>query len=99
MCSFGNFILLFGGGNSSTWLNDLYILDTGIFNIHLFLLFLLETFVWALAPPNRPPSGRCAHALCSFNKKVLLYGGYDGTKSRLKDCYLFDIGISLPFYF
>jgi len=70
-------IFLMGGGNHTTWLNDIFMFDT-------------KTITWSIVNANGlPPRIRCAHCWQSVGKHIILFGGYDG-KTRLKDTRIFD---------
>ncbi|CAM6047345.1 unnamed protein product [Sphagnum compactum] len=82
----GTNIYIFGGcGKSSddseeSYYNDLYILDT-------------KTFTWAKAATSGTlPSPRDSHSMSSWNNKLFVLGGEDGSNSFLADAYVLDAG-------
>jgi N-acetylneuraminic acid mutarotase len=82
----GTNIYIFGGcGKSSddseeSYYNDLYILDT-------------KTFTWAKAATSGTlPSPRDSHSMSSWNNRLFVLGGEDGSNSFLADAYVLDAG-------
>jgi hypothetical protein len=67
-----NYMVVFGGQNATGLLNDLWILD-------------LNEYVW-IRPTviGYGPSPRSGHTLVydQDRRKIYLFGGYDGTKSK-----------------
>ena len=83
-----NRIILFGGiiNDKIGFQNDTWIYD-------------LNTKEWTNASPKTKPPGRAGHVLCNIgNGKILMFGGYDGTKGQeyweyfsLGDTWLYDV--------
>jgi N-acetylneuraminic acid mutarotase len=63
------YMYLHGGHNGDIWLDDLYILD-------------INSFVWNKITTNNEgvPSARACHSLSRVDRKLYMFGGYDGTK-------------------
>lgn len=54
---------------------------------------LSETFTWAKAATSGTlPSPRDSHSMSSWNNKLFVLGGEDGSNSFLADAYVLDAG-------
>lgn len=75
----GKKLVLFGGGDGSNILNDIWVFDP-------------TSMIWTpLLVSGSPPSARCAHTSSLLDGKLVIFGGGDGSR-RFKDLYVLDIG-------
>eukprot|EP01117_Protostelium_nocturnum_P008108 TRINITY_DN288_c0_g1_i4.p1 TRINITY_DN288_c0_g1~~TRINITY_DN288_c0_g1_i4.p1 ORF type:complete len:489 (+),score=129.23 TRINITY_DN288_c0_g1_i4:54-1469(+) len=76
-------LLVFGGHNGTKMVDDLWILE-------------IETFTWIKVVPlnssdgSGSPGVRAGHVICSFGKRVFVFGGSDGSKI-LNDVWVLDV--------
>ncbi|CAJ0758109.1 13112_t:CDS:10 [Entrophospora sp. SA101] len=79
----GSKMYVFGGSYEGYYLNDLIALDLASINSPgpswEFINF-----------SNQPPSGRTGHISCSYNNKIYIFGGMDGSKCY-NDTWCFDL--------
>ncbi len=75
-----NLILVFGGFDSHTYFNDLYILD-------------LTTRTWSLVEPmgDACPPPRYAHTTTMVGRQLLVFGGCGADTQALNDLWIFDL--------
>jgi N-acetylneuraminic acid mutarotase len=58
---------VFGGCDGSSWLNDFYALN-------------LKTLTWRkIEPTGQCPSNRFGFACGTYQSKMMIFGGFDGT--------------------
>ncbi|KAH0787338.1 multiple epidermal growth factor-like domains protein 8 isoform X1 [Histomonas meleagridis] len=78
----GDKIYLFGGiSETSTLLNDFWVLDTSVNG--------LLNPIWKLVPGECPPP-RHSHAAYCLKNKLYIVGGYDQNNEKLNDIWRFD---------
>ena len=78
-------LILFGGfGASSSYLNDLWLLDVDTTEQHC---------QWTAVPcaPGLSPSIRSQHSSCIFRGKLLIFGGYFWSPKKRKERYYNDL--------
>ncbi|CAM9089696.1 unnamed protein product [Chrysoparadoxa australica] len=74
----GNFFVLFGGYDGTTWLNDVHRFD-------------FSTSMWeAVCTTGDIPSIRSCPSWCKEGSTVWVFGGYDGVQ-RMNDLYALDL--------
>jgi len=72
----GNKIFIFGGGNSTGWLNETLIFDT-------------EKNKWLTPRPSgKKPTQRLAHSSCVVGNNLWIIGGYSSSARRLNDLHI-----------
>lgn len=71
-------MMVFGGGDGKSWLNDLYSLD-------------LQTFEWVKITARGPaPVGRLQHVTITVGNSLYVFGGEPGRQRQLNDLHKLD---------
>ena len=70
-------LVIFGGQNGDTCLNDLYIFDT-------------KTLNWEKIEVENPPSPRAGHASAAAENQLVIFGGRNNNNTYFNDLYEYD---------